>query len=214
MLGTALNKVIEWFAPTVVIAAVCLVYFGPDELDNLLRYERGLIFSGEYWRIVSGHFTHINLNHLLLNCAGLILAWSLLPIRPRPDLALLGIAILSGLCGMGLLILEPQVSGYKGLTALIHALLAVGAVLNLTERGSRWWGLVLLSILSLKVYSESFGTRRSIIAQWIDAPLVTEANLWGLATGATVAILVLLGAGLGELITRTLASIRSSQSSS
>lgn len=212
MLRAILDKVIEWFAPTVVIATACLVYFGPAELDNLLRYERSLILSGEYWRIVSGHFTHTNLNHLLLNCAGVFLAWVLIPIRPRPDYALLGIAILAGLSGLGLLVFEPQIGGYKGLSGLIHALLGVGAVMNLAERGSRWWGLVLLSLLALKVYSESFGTQRSLIAQWIDTPVITEAHLWGLATGVAVATLVLLGTGLGELITRALASLRSGQS--
>lgn len=212
MLQTVLGRVMEWLAPAAVIAAACLIYFGPSELDSLLRYERSLILSGEYWRIVSGHFTHTNLNHLLLNCAGVILAWILLPIRPRMDYALFGIAILSGLCGLALLVFEPQVSWYKGLSGLVHAMLAVGAVLNLAERGSRWWGLVLLSLLALKVYSESFGIRGSLIAQWIDAPVVTQVHLWGLASGVAVAVLVLLGAGLGELITRALASLRSSQS--
>ena len=213
MLRAILDRVIEWLAPVAVIAAAGIVYFGPVELDSLLRYERSLILSGEYWRIFSGHFTHTNINHLLLNCAGLILGWTLLPIRPRLDLALLGIAILVGLSGLGLLVFEPRVDEQKGLAGLVHALLAAGAVLNLAERGSRWWGLILLSLLSLKVYSESFGTRRSVLAQWIDAPVVTEAHLWGLVSGVAVAVLVLLGTGLGELITRGLTSLRSSQSS-
>ncbi|SDZ91300.1 rhombosortase [Microbulbifer marinus] len=212
MLRTLLERVIEWLAPAAIITVACLIYFAPPEVDSLLRYERSLILSGDYWRIVTGHFTHTNLNHLLMNCAAVVLTWMLLPIRPRLDLALLGIAILAALCGIALLVFEPQIGWYKGLSGLLHALLALGAVLNMRERGSRWWGIVLLAILSLKVYSEWFGTQGSLLAQWIGAPMVTEAHFWGLVIGGTVATLVLFGMGLGELIARGIAAMRGSRS--
>ncbi|SHE92452.1 rhomboid family GlyGly-CTERM serine protease [Microbulbifer donghaiensis] len=213
MLRTVLDRVIEWLAPAIVIASACLIYFVPAKLDSLLHYDRSLIFTGDYWRIVTGHFTHTNLNHLLMNCAGVILAWGLLPIRPRLDLALFGLTILAGLCGLALLVFEPHIGVYQGLSGLTHALIALGAVLNISDRDSRWWGLFLMALLSLKVYSEWFGTSGSLIEQWTGAPAATEAHIWGLVIGTLVATTVLLGMGLGDLMTRALSFMRGQKSS-
>ena len=38
-----------------------------------LDYRRELIAGGEVWRLFSGHFTHLNLAHAVMNAAGLLL---------------------------------------------------------------------------------------------------------------------------------------------
>ncbi|MBB5210967.1 rhombosortase [Microbulbifer hydrolyticus] len=197
-----LQQVLYWLPPLIVVAAAAAIYVKEDTLGALLSYDRSRILAGEYWRIVSGHLTHTNLNHLLLNGCGLTLAWALMPMRPRLNIALAGLAIIGALCGLALLLFEPQITWYRGLSGVIHALLVLGAVFNITTAGERLPGLVVLAAVVLKLYSETFGTSGSMVTELIGAPVVTEAHFWGALAGAAVAILLLLGTRFGQAIAR------------
>ena len=48
-----------------------------DSLAAMLRYERGAIASGGWWRLLTAHLVHMDLHHLVLNELGLVLLWSL-----------------------------------------------------------------------------------------------------------------------------------------
>ncbi|SDJ63082.1 rhombosortase [Microbulbifer yueqingensis] len=194
--------------PLLLLALPCLAFYYSSELDPLLRYERSLVLSGEYWRLISGHFTHTNLNHLLLNLAGLLLYWILFPNQRPVHRLLLEVLLLAALCGLTLVIFEPRIDWYMGLSGLLHALLAQGAVQEIAERDTRWRGLVLLVILGVKVYSEHFGTEGSLVAQWIAAPVIHEAHLWGLACGVLAGLAVVLGTRLGQLLVDATGTLR------
>ncbi|UHQ54918.1 MULTISPECIES: rhombosortase [Microbulbifer] len=203
-----LEKLSLWTGPAILVGLALVVHFSPQDLDMLLRYDRGLVLSGEYWRIASGHFAHTNLNHLLLNLAALLLYWVLFPNRlPLPRL-LVEVAVLATLCGLALVLFEPQVHWYMGLSGLIHGLLALSATLEILERETRWRGGLLLTILALKVYSEQYGTGGSLVSQWIGAPVVHEAHLWGLLCGVVAALCIALGALLGETLARGTGALR------
>lgn len=203
-----LEKLSLWAGPAVLIGLACLVQSSPQDLDALLRYDRALVLSGEYWRIASGHFTHTNLNHLLLNVATLLLYWVLFPNRhPLPRL-LIEVSVLATLCGLALVLFEPRVRWYMGLSGLVHALLALSATQEILQRETRWRGTLLLSILALKVYSEYYGTEGSLVSRWIDAPVVHEAHFWGLACGIVAALCIRVGALLGEPLARGTGALR------
>lgn len=207
-----LQQALYWLPPLIVIATATAIYLKQDTLGTLLSYDRRQILAGDYWRIASGHLTHTNLNHLLLNCFGLMLAWSLMPLRRRPDTALAGLAIIGVLCGLALLLFEPQITWYRGLSGVIHALLVLGALFNIATAGERFTGLVVLLVVALKLFSESFRTSGSMVTALIGAPAVTEAHFWGALAGAAVAILLLLGIGFGQTIAQPLFWSRSDRS--
>ncbi len=48
-----------------------------------LYFSAAGIFQGEIWRIVSGHFMHADLQHLLWNCLGLAVLGTLLEYRSK-----------------------------------------------------------------------------------------------------------------------------------
>ncbi len=62
---------------TVVLFAICIVVFGlaeasgsTNDIPTLLRFGatwRGLVWSGEYWRLFTSMFLHIGLTHLVVN---------------------------------------------------------------------------------------------------------------------------------------------------
>ena len=48
-----------------------------DSVSEVLRYDRGAIAAGGWWRLLTAHTVHLDLHHLMLNELGLVLMWSL-----------------------------------------------------------------------------------------------------------------------------------------
>ena len=99
------------------------------------------IREGEVWRIVSGHFMHADLQHLLWNCLGLAVLGSLLEYRSRQ---LLLAASGTGILFVSVLLLTPlsQLDYYCGLSGVLNTLLLVAlwAQWKLTRSG---WIIIL-----------------------------------------------------------------------
>jgi len=58
-----------------VVMAACLA---------ALRYERAALQHGQWWRLISAHLVHLDVRHLLLDSAGLVLLWALYARELRP----------------------------------------------------------------------------------------------------------------------------------
>ena len=65
----------------VALLCVCALLAVPeligDPARRLLRFDRGAIGAGQWWRLLSAHFVHIDLEHAVLNTLGLVLMWAL-----------------------------------------------------------------------------------------------------------------------------------------
>jgi len=48
-----------------------------DSVSLILRYDRGAIAAGGWWRLLTAHIVHLDVHHLILNELGLVLMWSL-----------------------------------------------------------------------------------------------------------------------------------------
>lgn len=106
-----------------------------------LYFSAAHILDGEVWRIVSGHFMHADLQHLLWNCLGLaVLGWLLENRSKRLLLAAAG----TGILFVSALLLTPyaQLDYYCGLSGVLNTLLLVALWLqwNLTRS---WWIIIL-----------------------------------------------------------------------
>ena len=66
-----------WRVAAFLLVSCGLVALLGDEGREVLKYERLSIEDGEYWRLLTAHFTHLGYTHLLLNMAGLVLVWLL-----------------------------------------------------------------------------------------------------------------------------------------
>ena len=111
-----------------VIGVTCII-FQVLGLDELLRYGRSEILeSGQWWRVLTGNLVHLGYPHLLLNMAGLILITLLLAhaLTVR-QWAVTGFCSMLGV-GFGLLIFDPQLSWYVGLSGALYGLLLGGAI--------------------------------------------------------------------------------------
>lgn len=161
---------------------MAMLYFAVDE--NLIAQQREAIFSGEWWRIVTGGVAHSNVIHLLLNCTGLAAVWLLHAEHYRP-LQILTLSVLQvGLVGAGILLFYPNMQHYVGLSGALHGLFIVGAILDIRNQERTGW-LILLGVTSKVVYENIFGASNEL-AELIAARVAVEAHLLGLVAGLLV----------------------------
>ena len=147
-----------------------------------LRYERGALAQGQWWRLLTAHLVHLDLRHALLNAAGLALVWVLFARAYSPKAWL---AILLGAAAAidaGLWLGDSTVQWYVGSSGVLHGAMAAGALAHI-RRGERD-GWVLAALLAVKLLYEQTLGALPLSGQ---DPVVVDAHLYGVLGGAVVA---------------------------
>src|ERR1700730_14155789 len=65
-------------------AVLLLPELGGDVGRTLLRYDRAGLAAGQWWRLLTGHIVHLDLEHAGLNSLGLVLMLVFVPPRLQP----------------------------------------------------------------------------------------------------------------------------------
>lgn len=153
-----------------------------QQLSQLLTWDRSLIISGEWWRILTGNITHTNLSHFLMNMVAL---WLIsLIFTPRPRKLLLLLIIISLVIGLGLF--ASDIQRYVGLSGTLHGLFGYFAVKEaLSGKRSSW--LLVIGVIGKVVSEQVFGASATSAAL-IAAPVAIEAHLIGLIAGLMLAL--------------------------
>lgn len=161
-----------------------------DEIVRLLRFERSAIQAGEIWRLLTAHLTHLGWSHLMLNLAGLLLVWLLcgnsLPVR----LWWVVLVVCALGVSLGLLLFDPSLKWYVGLSGVLHGLLVAGSIAawSTGQRDS----LLLLVAVGLKLaWEQMLGPLPGSEAS-AGGRVVVDAHLYGACTGALIMGVVLM----------------------
>jgi rhomboid family GlyGly-CTERM serine protease len=163
-----------------VTALVGLHWLVPDK--TLLYFNAVDITRGETWRILTGHFMHADLQHLLWNSLGLAVLGTLIEQQSR---MMLWVALIAGIASVSALLLTPfsQLDYYCGLSGVLNTLLLVA--LWLEWRRSRSWLILIISCGSIaKAVTEvSLGTSILTHISW---PPYAWSHIAGLIGGLVV----------------------------
>jgi rhomboid family GlyGly-CTERM serine protease len=148
-----------------------------DGVGEALRYDRGAIAAGGWWRLLTAHMVHLDLHHLLLNELGLVLMWSLF--AQDYDPIEWCVIVLSGALAIssGLWWLSPRVAWYVGASGVLHSIMAAGCAKHLAERAWDRW--ILTACLCAKLAYEQLGGHEPPM-------VVVDAHLYGAAAGFAV----------------------------
>ena len=93
-------------------------------------WDRAAIAAGQWWRLLTAHWVHLDTRHLLLNLFGLLLIVELL-CQTMTALYLTGLLITSAMGVSSLLwYLQSSLQWYAGLSGLLCGLWAAGAALT------------------------------------------------------------------------------------
>ena len=185
-------------ALAVVVFSIICTYWHSD----LFFYQRSAIETGQYWRLFSGHFAHLNHLHLILNMA----AWVII--------FLLGSKILSCYKWLVLLVVYPlaisllfyffvpEVTFYGGLSGVLHGIFLT-ILFSWARQGSRIAFLISVAII-VKVLYETFFQDSFLSDQLLNIEVVTEAHFFGAVIAITLAAVSVLAPQFFPLRTRKL----------
>lgn len=166
------------------LALVLLPLAGGAWLAGILRYERAAIAGGQWWRLLTAHFVHLDARHALLNAAGLALLWALFARVYTAWRWLAALVLISAAVDAGLWFLSSGLRWYVGASALLHGVFACGAI-AMVRTGDR------IGWIALVVFAAKLGWE-----QWQGAlpftpgPVVTASHLYGAAGGVLAGLLL------------------------
>ena len=140
------------------------------------------------WRLFSGHFSHLNNKHLLLN----LIAWVIILFLGINYLSVLRwivlLFVLTLSISIGLYYFVPQVGYYGGLSGVLHGYFAYILIVWIKNKQKIAWLILLLLIA--KVLIENFSDIGSSTAEYLDLRVVTEVHLIGVIVGALSALAI------------------------
>ncbi|MGJ8693105.1 MAG: rhombosortase [Thalassotalea sp.] len=166
---------------SISLLAILAFVFEKSLLDPLV-YHRSMILDGQLWRLFTGHFFHTNLNHLLLNLAGLWLLWSLHGHYYNEQNYLLLFVFSALVVSLGLLVFSPNLEQYVGLSGILHGVFIWGAIKDIQHKIKS--GYLLLFAAIAKIAHEQYFGASEDIALLINANVAIDAHLWGAIAGA------------------------------
>jgi rhomboid family GlyGly-CTERM serine protease len=173
------------------VAVFALVLMAPD-LAEPLEYRRALLVH-EPWRLLTGHFVHLNWPHALINALALMIVARLfapdLNARRQVSVLLASAVTIS----VGLAVIYPAIAWYRGLSGVVHALFFAGATTLLAS--TRAWNLRTLWLPTAlliggwaKVLLEQPTGEVLPQAEWLGAAVVPQAHLVGAACGSLLGL--------------------------
>lgn len=173
-----------WFVAALVLAASLVHAAMPDVLD----FDREAIGNGQWWRLISAHYVHLNMPHLAMNLLALTLVIALLRTACRAVTWFIVYATLALAVSGALLVFEPQLQRYAGASGVIHGLVAFGALLRLPV--ARVESVILLAGLFAKLAWEAGTGPLGGSEALIGAPVITASHLHGAIAGVLAALAV------------------------
>ena len=171
------------------LLAACAVLALPelwgDSVRQALSYDRAALAEGQWWRVLTGHFVHLDAQHTLVNIFGLVLMWALF-VRDYSPLRWATIYLTAALAvSAGLWFLRPGILWYVGASGVLHGVMAAGTLAHLRRRDLDAW--ILATFLVAKLGYEQFA--RAMPFQ--DAgETVVDAHLFGAIGALAVACLL------------------------
>jgi rhomboid family GlyGly-CTERM serine protease len=168
------------------VAGALVIWFVPQFSPSLV-FERREIAQGEYWRLVTGHWVHFSVQHLVYNLLALGIAGWLIEWHGFPHFGLL-CALSALVIGLSLFVFEPRIQCYGGLSGIATAAIIYLALHSATQ--GAWQRIVLgvvLLLLGIKLGWEWFADQPLLVRN--EDPSVVVSPLAHLS-GALTALMV------------------------
>ena len=173
----------------IALLGVCLVLTLPELVGDAARqagsFDRAAIGNGEWWRLLTAHFVHLDVEHAVLNGLGVVLMWALFA-RDYSPLRWVAIYLGAALSvSAGLWFLNPELSWYVGASGALHGVMTAGTVAHLRRRDLDGWILAVFIVAKLS-YEQLAGALP--FAGSINT--IVDAHLYGAIGGLVIALLL------------------------
>ena len=132
-----------------VCALLALPEIFGDPARQALSFDRSALAGGEWWRLLTAHFVHLDAEHAFLNSLGVVLMWALFARDYSPWR---WAAIYSGSAlavSAGLWFFNPELDWYVGASGALHGVMTAGTIAHLRRRDLDGWILAVFIIAKL-----------------------------------------------------------------
>ncbi|MDH3348265.1 MAG: rhombosortase [Desulfobulbaceae bacterium] len=137
---------------SISLGVLSFILFYTSAALQALQYDRLAVGRGEVWRILTGHLTHWNTEHLIWNVAVFCGLGILSELYDRKGY-LLCLALSSLIIPLSLWWLEPSLSSYRGLSGVASGLFLFVAVRILMDNiNNKQW----LSVAAAVIFTTGF----------------------------------------------------------
>lgn len=165
----------------VIVLPCLLLNIAGDPARHALEYDRLAILHGQVWRIFTGNFVHLGWGHVGEDMAGYVLLCLLLEdVLPEWRCPLLVVLGAFGV-GIGILLGDPGLHWYMGVSGALNTLWIAGAMLLMFQRD--WIGWVLATFLSIKIIYEQLHGPLPWSISTTGGPIAVDSHLYGAFTG-------------------------------
>jgi rhomboid family GlyGly-CTERM serine protease len=165
-----------------LVAAVAIVTaFGGSAYSEVLQYQRDAIIAGQVWRLLTAPLVHLTWPHTLMNVGALMIIWGLFGqvLANRAWLVItLGCAL--GI-SIGLLLLNPEIGWYVGLSGVLHGYFTAGAIAE-RHTNTRTCIVMLLLVSSKLLWEQVVGPLPGS-AETAGGKVIVDTHLYGAITG-------------------------------
>ena len=171
------------------LLCVCALLAVPELIGEparrVLSFDREAIGAGQWWRLLSAHFVHVDLEHAVLNSLGLVLMWALFardysPWRWAAIYCGSAIAV-----SIGLWYANPELQWYVGASGALHGVMAAGTIAHLRRRDLDGWILAIFIVGKL-AYEQLAGA----LPFAGTTNTIVDAHLYGALGGVVLALLM------------------------
>jgi rhomboid family GlyGly-CTERM serine protease len=174
----------------VALLIVCAVILLPELAGEwaraALRYERAAVASGEWWRLITAHLVHLDLEHAALNALGVVLMWSLFARDFSPRQWLVIVLTTFAAIDAGLWFRDTHVDWYVGASGALHGVMTAGTVAHVRRGDLDGWILAIFIIVKL-LYEQWSG---QLPFSQSGVPVVVNAHLYGALGGLAMAAIM------------------------
>lgn len=186
-MATANNTLLHRYLPLLIVAATSLVIALIGEDAKLaLRFDRHAIADHQWWRVLTGNLAHLSWNHLWMNLAGLAMIYFIYERQLTHRLWWLNFLVCSLAVGIGLLLLNPQLNWYVGLSGTLHGLLLTGIVINIAKKEKLDY--LLFVLVTGKLLWEHYAGALPGSAETAGGPVIVDAHLYGAIAGGVMGV--------------------------
>ncbi|UTW46521.1 rhombosortase [bacterium SCSIO 12696] len=170
---------------------ICCALFVAAQLiapsyQQMLSLNRVSVGNGEWWRLISGHFIHINWTHLAFNGAVVILFQGLYRGFFSWKHWLILVPLLCVGVSAGILWLTP-LKWYMGFSGVLTGLLVAAAILQ--WRQMPLINGVILVAIGIKVFMEQLAGKEVIVSTISHVPTAVDAHLYGALSGLVLGVI-------------------------
>jgi rhomboid family GlyGly-CTERM serine protease len=151
----------------------------------VLSYDRVALGAGEWWRVLTAHFVHLDWQHALLNALGLVLLWALFARDYSPGRWAAIYSVAAAGVSAGLWFLNPEVQWYVGASGALHGVMAAGTLAHLRRGDLDGWILAVFIVAKLG-YEQWSGA----LPFSGTATTIVDAHLYGAVAGLALALVL------------------------